>query len=95
MKDSILKKDFYKITDDFLASCIECGLGMDELYRFYIGKNILNGFRQDHGYKDGVYKKVWDGKEDNVVMSEILDDHTDITADLLYAKLSEAYSKLS
>jgi hypothetical protein len=60
----------------------------------YIGKNILNIFRQDHGYKDGSYKKIWNGKEDNVIMQEILAENEDISADELYTKLKEIYSKI-
>jgi dimeric dUTPase (all-alpha-NTP-PPase superfamily) len=95
MKDALLKEDFYKITDDFLASCIECGLGIDELYKYYIGKNILNGFRQDNGYKEGTYKKVWNGKEDNEVMMSILESDSTLTANGLYKKLKEHYSKVA
>ncbi len=43
-----------------------------ELYQQYIGKNVLNFFRQDHGYKEGSYHKVWHGKEDNEHLAEIL-----------------------
>lgn len=43
------------------------------LYRQYIGKNVLNFFRQDHGYKDGSYVKVWDGREDNEHLVDIMD----------------------
>ena len=28
-------------------------LSFDDLYKQYVGKNVLNFFRQDHGYKDG------------------------------------------
>ncbi|MGB1544726.1 MAG: dUTP diphosphatase, partial [Spongiibacter marinus] len=42
------------------------GLDFVTLYRQYVGKNVLNFFRQDHGYKDGSYIKTWAGKEDNV-----------------------------
>jgi hypothetical protein len=55
---------------------------------------MLNKFRQDNGYKEGSYIKIWDGKEDNVVMQEILNSSSDITPDELYTKLQEAYSKL-
>ncbi len=34
-------------------------LDFDQLYSLYIGKNVLNTFRQDHGYKDGTYIKQW------------------------------------
>ncbi len=51
-------------------------LGMDlsfeELYRQYVGKNVLNMFRQDKGYKTGTYQKVWDGREDNEHLVEVV-----------------------
>ena len=31
--------------------------GFDDLFASYVGKNVLNFFRQDHGYKDGSYIK--------------------------------------
>jgi dimeric dUTPase (all-alpha-NTP-PPase superfamily) len=41
-------------------------MNFEQLYRGYVGKNVLNFFRQDHGYKDGTYRKHWhDGREDN------------------------------
>lgn len=57
---------------------------IDHLYTRYIGKSLLNAFRQEQGYKTGVYKfgmpregkylKVWDGlREDNYILSEWLD----------------------
>ena len=36
-------------------------IDLDELYRIYIGKNVLNNFRQANGYKSGSYVKVWHG----------------------------------
>lgn len=42
------------------------------LYRQYVGKNLLNLFRQDHGYREGSYVKVWQGREDNVHLAEIM-----------------------
>ncbi len=44
----------------------------DDLYRMYVGKNVLNFFRQDHGYKDGSYVKLWAGREDNEHLFELL-----------------------
>ena len=40
-------------------------MDFDALYRSYVGKNVLNFFRQDHGYKEGTYVKNWAGREDN------------------------------
>ena len=95
MKETLKGENFYTITDNFFASAIECGLSMEDLYKYYLGKNILNGFRQDHGYKEGTYQKIWNGKEDNDIMMGILESNVSITADVLYHKLKEVYSSLS
>ena len=47
-------------------------MDFDTLYRSYVGKNVLNFFRQDHGYKDGSYIKVWQGREDNEHLVEVV-----------------------
>lgn len=47
------------------------GMDFDELYVLYMSKNVLNIFRQNHGYNQGEYTKIWDGKEDNVHLIEI------------------------
>ncbi len=48
------------------------GLSFDDLYRRYVGKNMLNRFRQEQGYQQGSYIKVWNGLEDNQVLMEVL-----------------------
>lgn len=48
-------------------------ISLDRLYRSYVGKNVLNFFRQDRGYKEGSYKKHWDGREDNLHLVEVLE----------------------
>lgn len=48
-------------------------VSLDQLYRSYVGKNVLNFFRQDNGYKEGSYKKLWQGREDNLHLVEVLD----------------------
>lgn len=70
-------------------------LNFDELYRQYVGKNVLNIFRQDHGYKEGTYKKLWQGREDNEHLSELLNQLDAGAADYsdqLYAQLQQRYS---
>ncbi len=52
-------------------------MSFDELFRLYVGKNVLNRFRQDHGYKDGSYRKTWAGREDNEHLMELLDNVID------------------
>jgi dimeric dUTPase (all-alpha-NTP-PPase superfamily) len=77
----------------FFEMSSKLNLKLPELYKLYIGKNILNKFRQDNGYKSGEYVKEWDGKEDNVVMQEILNANEEITPEALYGALEEAYPK--
>ncbi|AXP09048.1 dUTP diphosphatase [Campylobacter hepaticus] len=75
----------------YFTLAIKCGLNLENLYKLYIGKNILNIFRQDHGYKNGSYKKIWNGKEDNEVLNEILKE--ELHFDTIYKKLEKSYQK--
>ncbi len=47
-------------------------MDLDELFRQYVGKNTLNFFRHDFGYKEGTYVKIWNGKEDNEVLADLV-----------------------
>jgi len=82
-----------KLISDFFDLVVMSGLNLQTLYRLYVGKNILNQIRQDNGYKDGSYIKVWNGKEDNIVMQRILNNKNEITPNALYGALEEAYPK--
>ena len=69
-------------------------MDLDELFRQYVGKNTLNFFRQDHGYKTGSYIKVWHGEEDNEVLAQLvstLDSQDPDFQKNLYQALSEKY----
>ncbi len=72
----------------------DIGRGFDDLYRAYIGKNVLNFFRQDHGYRDGRYVKSWQGREDNEhlvdIVMELDADDLDFR-DRIYAALAARY----
>ena len=57
---------------DFANIMALIDMDFDQLYRTYVGKNVLNFFRQDHGYQDGSYVKIWDGREDNEHLVEVL-----------------------
>ncbi|QPG06927.1 dUTP diphosphatase [Salinimonas marina] len=82
---------------EFMYVLAQAGMSTDDLYRQYVGKNVLNFFRQDHGYKEGTYVKVWDGREDNEHLTEILDtlsaDDPDLDSKLATA-LNERYREL-
>ena len=82
-----------KPIEAFIDIAMQSGLNLDALYKLYIGKNVLNQFRQDHGYKEGTYHKLWDGIEDNIVMQQCLDTQEGMTADELYSALEAAYPK--
>ena len=92
-KHALENKSFATLLDDFLVVSLQCGLNMKTLYKFYIGKNILNKFRQDNGYKEGTYKKLWNGVEDNVVMTELLEKNS-LGAEGLYEELKKVYKGL-
>ena len=61
-------------TTAFAAAMNAMGMDFQDLYKSYVGKNVLNFFRQDHGYKTGQYIKSWDGREDNEHLQEIIDE---------------------
>jgi len=92
---SIDKFDLFALVDEFFDLVIMSGLDLDKLYKLYIGKNVLNQFRQDNGYKDGTYIKVWDGDEDNVIMQKIFKDNPDIDPEGLYRELTKLYHELN
>lgn len=76
----------------YFTLSIKCALNLDSLYKTYIGKNVLNKFRQDHGYKEETYKKIWNGVEDNEVLNGLLNQELDF--DKLYELLEQRYAKL-
>ena len=81
-------------TSAFLGLMAASDLSFEQLYRMYVGKNVLNFFRQDHGYKDGSYIKIWSGREDNEHLSDLLvrlDPNLTDFADAVYRGLAEAY----
>ena len=71
------------------------GLTWEELYTSYIAKNVLNIFRQDHGYRAGSYKKDWGGMEDNEVLHIVMSGSPDATPEQLYAALELRYEVLA
>jgi dimeric dUTPase (all-alpha-NTP-PPase superfamily) len=82
-----------RFIDQFFRCCKLAGLSFNWLQKLYIGKNALNKFRQDNGYKEGTYIKVWNGKEDNVVMIAILEKMEDASFDVVYHELQKEYAK--
>ncbi len=78
-----------------LSDCMHLmNMDLNELFRQYVGKNTLNFFRQDHGYKEGSYIKIWHGEEDNKVLANLvnsLDASADDFQQQLYKLLEDKY----
>jgi len=68
----------------------------EELHEIYVGKNVLNMFRQDNGYKEGHYIKTWNGREDNEHLAEMLnelDSDSESFKSDVYTALKRAYDE--
>ncbi|WND02251.1 dUTP diphosphatase [Temperatibacter marinus] len=82
----------------FFQTMYSVEMTLDDLFKLYVCKNVLNSFRQDKGYKDPniVYHKVFDGKEDNEhlmdIAKKISPDQVDFI-ELIYAGLEAIYPK--
>jgi len=87
------KLDTPKLFEDFFKLAYMSGLNLTDLYRLYVGKNILNQFRQDNGYKEGTYIKIWNTKEDNVIMQSLWESNATLTPKTLYGALQKEYAK--
>jgi dimeric dUTPase (all-alpha-NTP-PPase superfamily) len=78
----------------FLKIVEQAEMDANGLFSQYVGKNILNFFRQDHGYKEGTYIKEWHGKEDNEHLVDVLaqtDSKVNNYADAIYQQLENRY----
>lgn len=81
----------------FASLLIDCGMSWVDLYRQYVAKNILNLFRQDFGYKEGKYQKIWNGREDNEHLVELMNEcgiDEPSYKDRLYAGLKLHYQSI-
>ena len=93
--DMLVSKTFS--IEKFTRMLTASGMSFDELYTGYVGKNVLNFFRQDHGYKEGTYHKLWGGKEDNEHLVELvntIDTSANDFKEELYAALESRYQIL-
>lgn len=78
---------------NFVVACGFVELDFDGLYLLYCCKNVLNVFRQDRGYKEGLYLKTWAGREDNEHLMDLASEMNidDISATVLYNALATRY----
>jgi len=86
--------------EDDILNAIACNIRIsfmlcgdfEKFYKTYIGKNALNMFRQDNGYNDGTYIKIWNGEEDNVYLEKIMQTNN-VFSDI-YNGLELAYKEI-
>lgn len=108
-KGEILKKveDFMAFTvthksfdiQSFMNLSLLLSLDIVEIYKLYVAKNVLNSFRQHNGYKSGEYIKIWNNREDNEHLYEILNKYYEDKIDIqlssyLYTQLEERYKRI-
>lgn len=65
---------------------------INDVFYYYMGKQTLTRFRQDNGYKNGTYIKMWGNKEDNEYLTAALEQNVNI--DILYSHLEKTYTAL-
>jgi dimeric dUTPase (all-alpha-NTP-PPase superfamily) len=83
----------------FVDAMFAVDMSWTELYKLYVGKNVLNQFRQANGYKTDTanYKRIWTnekGWEDNQYLTSILnilDVESDTFVDDINNKLQECF----
>ena len=77
------------------------GMSFEKMYDMYMGKLILNIFRQENGYKEGTYRKQWHTAtygspkttlEDNQVLTTIMKRESDPT--LIKEALQNGYKAI-
>ncbi len=93
--DTLSKKHFS--VEKFATLLQVMDMPFEELYIGYVGKNVLNFFRQDNGYKDGTYQKIWGGQEDNEHLVDIVKTLDTSVLDFkehLYSALTSRYQEL-
>lgn len=87
-----------KLSISLFSLLKELNMSIDDVYKLYLSKNVLNIFRQNNGYKENTYIKEWNidevSKEDNVVLKEIINElsEDELTKDIILDKLQITYN---
>ena len=95
-EDDYTYENFMKIVEQYFKVVFSI-LTIDELYEMYILKNVLNILRQNNGYKDGSYIKLWgkDKKEDNEFLNDYIQSGEKIDYESIYTYLDNKYKELN
>ena len=69
---------------------------IEYIYQKYLLKNALNKLRQEEGYKQGEYNKLWNGVEDNqYIFTQVPDNIKINTIDEAYKYVKQIYENLT
>ena len=85
------KNEISGLTYNHFLIGIHYGHKPENILKLVLAKNVLNIFRQEHGYKTGQYEKLWNGIEDNVYLFEYAKNNENITYENTYKFLELAY----
>lgn len=91
--------DYEEAFASFFNLCHSIQFSFNQLVSLYMGKSALNQFRQDKGYKKGLYTKKWpspsgEPKEDNYFLAEFVGSQMKVTQEEVRAWLEMTYSEL-
>jgi len=93
-KRFISVKDAAMKLHPFVNAYHSLGMSFDDLSRMYYNKLLLNEFRWRNGYKEGTYVKIWNGREDNEVLMEVLSNQETVDAAAVVEQLQEIYNSV-
>lgn len=95
MKSSLsdIQDDIYLIVKNFFEVMFHNWMNLNELYKIYIVKNTLNRFRQENGYKEWTYIKMWNWVEDNSVAMILMNEWMK-NSEELFKELTVEYQKV-
>ena len=82
------------ITPSVLELANDVGMDLEEIRRMYIAKNALNLVRQQNGYKEGTYNKIWEGEEDNVKVMEYINQNPNDTMEKIVTIFDDLYKSM-
>lgn len=87
-------EDLRTLAQRFGLLCSSLGITFNWLYKHYVGKAALNRFRWANSYGSG-YQKIWNGREDNEHLTEILATLNDeqVSIETITALLQERYDE--
>lgn len=71
--EAALRRDYAATVAAFVRACRVFEVTAETLHKMYVGKNALNRHRNARGYMQGSYIKMWDGRQDNAHLAEIMD----------------------